>query len=42
MEFVVMAFLRTQDQKLRWCRQNQKTLRAEIYKNVIKIMPEAG
>ena len=41
MEFVVMAFLRTQDQKLRWCRKNQKKLRAETYKNVSKNV-EAG
>ena len=41
MKFVVMAFLRTQDQKLRWCRKNQKKLRAETYKNVSKNV-EAG
>ena len=33
MEFVVMAFLRIQDQKIRWVRQNKK-IRAETYKNV--------
>ena len=36
-----MVFLRTQDQKLRWCRKNQKKLRAETYKNVSKNV-EAG
>ena len=41
MEFVVMAFLMTQDQKLRWCRKNQKKLRAETYKNGSKHV-EAG
>ena len=40
MEFVVMAFLRIQDQKIRWVRQNQKKIRAETYKNVSKNIAE--
>ena len=40
MEFVVMAFLRTQSQKLRWIRQNQKKVRAETYKNVTRYVAE--
>ena len=35
MEFVVMAFLRVQDQKIGWVRQNKK-IRAKIHKNVSK------
>ena len=31
MEFFVMAFLREQNQKLRWIKDNQKKLRAETY-----------
>ena len=34
MEFVVMAFLREQTQKLRWLRKNQKRIRAEMYKTL--------
>ena len=34
MEFVVMAFLRTDTQKLRWARKHQRTLRAESYKTL--------
>ena len=40
MEFVVMAFLRIQDQKIRWVRQIQKKIRAETYKNVSKNIAE--
>ena len=40
MEFVVMAFLRIQDQKIRRVRQNQKKIRAETYKNVSKNIAE--
>ena len=42
MEFVVIAFLRIQDQKLRWVRLNQKKIRAETYKNVSKNIVEGG
>ena len=35
MEFVVMAFLREQHQKLRWIKDNQKKIRAETY-NTLK------
>ena len=34
MEFVVMAFLREQTQRLRWMRINQKKIRAEMYKTL--------
>ena len=36
MEFVVMAFLREQTQKLRWMRKNQKKIRAEMYKTLLE------
>ena len=35
MEFVVMAFLREQNQKLRWIKDNQKQIRAETY-NILR------
>ena len=36
MEFVVMAYIREQEQKLRWVRQHQQKLRAETYKTLCK------
>ena len=41
MEFVVIAYIREQEQKLRWVRQNQKKLRAETYKTLCENV-EAG
>ena len=41
MEFVVMAYIREQEQNLRLVRQNQKKLRAETYKSLCEHV-EAG